>query len=247
MRRGVALFWLALGLWAAFFAATARAGDGRQLVAAARQAYAAGDYAGATQGFAAAARANPGLATAGLCLDAATAARLAGEPGRAAAWLYRAALDAPRDGVVRKALAAAGLDAGALFAGAWTPLGWLTARQWWAAALVANAVFWLALAGARLASRRVARRAALGAGALVLCCWLGAGWSALAPRDWPRGVVLGETPAQSAPEAGAEAVGRIAPGSLARLGPGRGGQVLVAVAGGLAGWVPRDVIVTLVP
>lgn len=247
MRRDATAFWLALGLWAALFAATARAGDGRQQVAAARQAYAAGEYAGAQQAFAAAARADPALATAGLCLDAATAARLAGEPGRAAAWLYRAALDAPRDGAVRKALAAAGLDAGALFAGAWTPLGWLAARQWRAVALVANAVFWLALAAARLAALPVPRRAALGAGALVLCCWLGAGWIALAPRAWPRGVVPGETPAQSAPEAGAEAVGRIAPGTLARLGPGRGGQALVVVAGGLAGWVPRDAIVTLVP
>ena len=43
MRRGAALFWLALGLWAALFAATARAGDGRRQVVAARQAYAAGE------------------------------------------------------------------------------------------------------------------------------------------------------------------------------------------------------------
>lgn len=247
MRRGAALFWLALGLWAALFAATARAGDGRRQVAAARQAYAAGEYAGAQQAFAAAIQAEPALLTAGLCLDAATAARLAGEPGRAAVWLYRATLRAPQDAQVRKALAAAGLDAGALFAGAWTPLGWLTARQWWAVALAANAVFWLALAGARLAARPVPRRAALGAGALVFCCWFGAGWVALVPRVWPQGVVLGETPALSAPEAGAEAVERYAPGTLARLGPVRDGQALAVAAGGLAGWVPRDAIVTLVP
>jgi len=247
MRRGAALFWLALGLWAALFAATARAGDGRRQVAVARQAYAAGEYAGAQQAFAAAVQADPALATVGLCLDAATAARLAGEPGRAAVWLYRATLRAPQDAQVRKAMAAAGLDAGTLFTGAWTPLGWLAARQWWAVALVANAVFWLALAGARLAARPVPRRVALGAGALVLCCWLGAGWVALAPRAWPRGVVLGETPAQSAPEAGAEAVGRFAPGTLARLGPERGGHTLAVAVGGLAGWVSRDAVVTLVP
>ncbi|WP_300161111.1 hypothetical protein [Solidesulfovibrio sp.] len=246
MRRFLAVLCLSFGIFAALPPGRAAALEADP-VAAARRAYASGDFAGAARAFEETAATRPALATVGLCLDAATAARLAGEPGRAAWWLCRAVLRAPGDAGARKALAAAGLDAGALFSGPWTPLGWLPARWWWDAALAANAVFWLALALGRRRARPVPRRPAAWAGGFVLCLWLAAGYASLVPLARPRGVTLAAVEAASAPEAGAEAVGRFAPGSLVALGPRRAGRLLVVGPDGLAGWVPRDAVATMVP
>lgn len=223
------------------------AGQGPALVRAARQAYAAGDFAGASRDFVRAFAAEPGLATTVFCLDAATAGRLAGDPGRAAFWLYQAALAAPHDGETARALAAAGLEAGSLFTGSWTVAGLVPARRLWLVALWANADFWLALAGARLLGRRFPSSALAAAGLGLALLWLAVGWGSLAEARWPRGVVLGREPAVSAPEDGAEAVPGFAVGELVRVGERRGGRVLVRGEDGRAGWLSRDAIAILRP
>uniref|UniRef100_I2Q5R0 SH3 domain-containing protein n=1 Tax=Desulfovibrio sp. U5L TaxID=596152 RepID=I2Q5R0_9BACT len=239
----LAVAWLWAGVVGAAWAAGA-AGPGETLLAAGRQAYAAGRYAEAATAFAEAAAAEPGRADAALCLDAAMAWRLAGQTGRAAYWLYRGQAVAPADPEVKKALAAAGLTP--LSAG--LPLGALVApRLLWLAALAANAVFWLSQACSRLLARPLPRPAvALGA-ALVLWLWCEAAWPAVASRLAPRGVVLAEVPAQSAPEAGAEALFSLPAGALVELGPHRGGFVRVMTASGGTGWAVRDRIAILLP
>lgn len=220
---------------------------GPALVEQGRRAYGAGDFAAAASAFTQAVTAAPGLATASLCLDAATASRLAGQPGRAVWWLYQGALAAPADAALGKALAAAGADRQTLFAGMWRPVGWLDGRTQWVIVLWANAAFWLVLAGARLLSRPLPRGTVRAAGALVAALWLAVLWTAFVPTLCPRGVVLSGGPARSAPEPEAEAVGELPAGSLVRLGPKRGGDVRVETADGLAGWVARDTVATFLP
>jgi hypothetical protein len=223
------------------------AGEGPALVRAARQAYAAGDFVGASRDFVRAFEADPGLATTGFCLDAATAGRLAGDPGRAAFWLYQAALAAPHDGETARALAAAGLEAGALFTGSWTVAGLVPVARLWLVVLWANACFWLLLTGARLLGRRLSPSVATAAGLVLALLWLTVGWGTFAGAQAPRGVVLGREPAISAPEDGAEAVPGFAVGELVAVGERRGGRVLVRGGDGRAGWLPRDAIAILRP
>ncbi len=117
-----------------------------------------GDFAAAAEAFARAHAVAPNLASAAFCLDAALAARLAGQPGRAAFWLRRAVLAAPGDPETTAALAAAGFDAGDVFAGPWFLSGWLPARSLWLTALWAKACFCLSLAAGRLFGRPVPGR-----------------------------------------------------------------------------------------
>ncbi len=237
---------LACGLGRAESAGEA-AGEGRALALAARQAYGTGDFAAAAEAFARAHAVAPNLASAAFCLDAALAARLAGQPGRAAFWLRRAGLAAPGDPETTAALAAAGFDAGDVFAGPWFLSGWLPARSLWLTALWANACFWLSLAAGRLFGRPVPRPAALAAGLAVTLLWLAVGWAGLVGEWWPRAVVLGEVPAASAPEDGAEPLGRFAAGELVAVGGERSGRLLVRAPDGRAGWIPREAAAVLRP
>ncbi|WP_428565804.1 MAG: hypothetical protein ACP59X_05275 [Solidesulfovibrio sp. DCME] len=240
-----------LGAWCGLLslyvlAGWAVAGE-RALAGAARQAYGAGDFAGAAEAFAQAFAAAPQQAGPAFCLDAALAARMAGQPGWAAFWLRQAALAGPGDPETVAALAAAGLDAGALFAGPWFLAGWLPAWLLWLAALGANACFWLALAAGRVWGRRLPRPSVLAAGAAVAVLWLAVGWASLAGRLWPRGVVLAEATLASAPEAGAEPLGGLAAGQLVAIGRERAGRLLVRTGDGRVGWLFRDRIATLRP
>lgn len=236
--------WLPVVLW---LSGPATARSGADMVRDGRQAYVAGDFAAASRDFQDAFAREPDLATPAFCLDASLAARLAGESGLAALWLYRAVLTDPHDGETAKALAAAGLDAGKLFAGPWFLGAWLPLRRWWLLALWANACFWLGLTGVRLVGRSVPRSLWLAGGLALGLCWLAVGWGALAGRCWPRGVVVQPQAVQSAPEAGAEALFDLSPGACVTVGRKTAGWALVRTADGRAGWAPRDAIAALHP
>ena len=240
---GLVLWLLAAGVLPAF-------GAGQGELDAARRDYAAGNYAGAAAAYVAAARADAGLVDVPLCLDAATASRLAGDSGRAAWWLYRASRLAPDAAAVRSALAAAGLEADAT---AYPLASVLPSRVLWRLVLWANALFWLGLAGARLAHIRLAhirlaRRAVATAAVCVAGLWLWVGWATFAPVLLPRGVALRTVAAASAPEAGAETLFPVASGTVVAVGPSRDGFVRIVTRGrdgGRAGWVARDALALL--
>lgn len=209
-----------------------------------RQAYAAGRYAEAAKAFAAAY--GHGAASVAVGLDTATAFRLAGDPGRAALWLYRAARLGPRDPDVRKALAAAGLrppSSGLLLGTLMGP------RTLWLLVLGANALFWLTLAIARVStrSRRLPRVFLFVAATFVVWLWCEAGWLELAPALAPRGVILADTPARCAPEPAAEPLFSLPPGEIVRLGPDRQGYRRVDAGGDRLGWIPNEAVTALAP
>lgn len=236
---------LVVAVWLCSLGAALAAGTGQEALHAARRDYEAGRYAAAAAAFDAAATADPGLVDVALCLDAATASRLGGDPGRAAWWLFRARRLDPDDTAVAAALAAAGLDATAVDA----PLARLVAsRRLWPLVLTANALFWLALAGLRLLRARPGRPAVIVAALLVGLLWLAPGWRALSPVLFPRAVVVRAASAASAPEAGAETLFRLAPGTVVVPGPLRDGFVRVTTrAGGTVrtGWVERNTVAAL--
>jgi len=239
---------LTVVVWLLALGAALAAGPGHAALDAAVRDYAAGRYAAAAASFAAAAKAEPGLVDTALCLDAATASRFGGDPGRAAWWLYRARRLDPADGAVAAALAAAGLDVTVVDA----PLArFVSARLLWSLVLVVNALFWLLLAGLRLFRPRRPRRAVAcvpwGA-ALVAVLWLAVGWGALWPVLFPRAVVLRAAQAESAPEPGAETLFPLAPGTVVVPGTARNGFVrVVTETGGTirAGWVDRNTVAAL--
>ena len=209
-----------------------------------RQAYAAGRFAEAGTLFAAAAAARPDAADAGLCLDAATAWRLAGDPGRATLWLLRAWRADPADAGVRKAMDAAGLpppDVRLALSGRLPP-----ATVWWTA-LTANALFWLGLAGLGLTGRPAARRVVVPAACLLVWLWIEAGWTSLGPFLAPRAVVLVETSVRSAPEAEAEPLFVLPPGTLIGLGPQRGGYRLADAGQDRLGWIGHESLAPATP
>lgn len=242
------IFPLIMAVWLLASGAALAAGPRDAALETARRDYAAGRYAAAATAFDAAAKADPGLVDTTLCLDAATASRLGGDPGRAAWWLYRARRLAPADGEVAAALAAAGLDVTAVDA----PLAGLVAPRFlWALVLTANAFFWLGLAGLRL-SRALASRRGVAfvpwAAALVAVLWLAAGWTALSPVLSPRAVVLRAAEAASAPEPGAETLFPLPPGAVVVPGPSQNGFVRVVMETGQpmrAGWVDRNTVAAL--
>lgn len=237
----VACWCCAIGL---YLAAPATAGS---LEEAARQEYAAGRYAAAATAFAAAAGTDPGLADVAWCLDAATASRLADDPGRAAWWLYRARRIAPGNTVVAAALTAAGLP---VTAADLPVVPWLSPGTLWWLALVANAGFWAGLAGLRLFRVRVSPWAIRVAGAVVTGLWLGIGWTALAPVFFPKAVVLRVTQAASAPETAAQTLFPLAPGTVVSVGAAREGwrRVVTEPPGERrAGWVAHDALATFPP
>ncbi|MGE4536002.1 MAG: hypothetical protein AB7D37_02870 [Desulfovibrio sp.] len=239
---------LTVAAWLLTLGAALAAGPGHAALDAAVRDYAAGRYAAAAASFAAAAKAEPGLVDTALCLDAATASRLGGDPGRAAWWLYRARRLDPADGAVAAALAAAGLDVTAVDA----PLArFVSARLLWPFVLAVNALFWLSLAGSRLFRARRLRRAVAcvswGA-ALVAVLWLAVGWGALSPVLFPRAVVLRAAQAESAPEPGAETLFPLAPGTVVVPGTVRNDFVRVVTETGgpsRAGWVDRNTVAAL--
>jgi len=224
--------------------ASGRADRAGALLETGRQAYAAGRFAEAAGALAAAAETGLDTAQAGLCLDVATAWRLAGDPGRAALWLYRAHRADPADGRVARGLAAAGLAAPD------EPLllyGRLSPRLLWWTALAANALFWLGLAGFRLAGRPIPRPLAAVAAVLLVWLWAEAAWTALGPALVPKAVVLAETPARSAPEAAAEELFVLPPGMLVSPGPKRGGYRRVDAGNDRLGWIANDSLAPVGP
>ena len=236
---------LALVLWLLAAGALPAFGAGQGALDAARRDYAAGNYAAAAASYVVAARADAGLVDVPLCLDAATASRLAGDSGRAAWWLYRASRLAPDAAAVRSALAAAGLEADAA---AYPLASALPPRLLWRLVLWTNALFWLGLAGARLARMRLPRRAVAAAAVCLAGLWLWVGWATLAPVLLPRGVALRAAAAASAPEAGAETLFSVASGTVVAVGPSRDGFVRVETRGPgavRAGWVVGDVVARL--
>jgi tetratricopeptide (TPR) repeat protein len=235
--------WSMLALWLVFFSAgPVLAGSAAILLDAGRQAYGQGRYAEAAKAFEEAA--NQGGNSAALSLDTATAHQLAGDPGRAALWLYRAGQAAPGDAAVEKALAAAGLTSQSqgLFLGKR-----LSPQVVWIVVLWANALFWLALCLARLGRQRRFNAALALAALVVIWLWCEAGWLSLAPVLHPQGVVVKETPALCAPESSAEMLFTLPTGALVRLGPERPGFWRVDAGGDRLGWVPRDAVVPLDP
>lgn len=242
---------LTVAAWLLTLGAALATGPGHAALDAAVRDYAAGRYAAAAASFAAAATAEPGLVDTALCLDAATASRLGGDPGRAAWWLYRARRLDPADGAVAAALAAAGLDVTAVDA----PLArFVSARLLWPLVLAVNALFWLSLAGSRLFRARRPRRPCRAVAcvpwgaALVAVLWLAVGWGALSPVLFPRAVMLRAAQAESAPEPGAETLFPLAPGTVVVPGTARNGFVrVVTETGGTirAGWVDRNTVAAL--
>lgn len=236
----IATFLFLLGLTAA--AQGQPAADARALLDTGRQAYAAGRYAEAGKDFEAAA--GHGVLSIALCLDAATAWRLAGEPGRAALWLYRAARQQPGDATVQNALAAAGLrpPRTGLFLG-----NVLAPRLLWYVVLGANALFWLSLGLARILGRRLPRAGLLVAATIVVGLWCEVGWLELTPILVPEGVVLADTPARSAPEPTAEPLFSLPPGEIVGLGLTRQGYRRVDAGGDRLGWISSETVTALVP
>ncbi|EFL52444.1 hypothetical protein DesfrDRAFT_0933 [Solidesulfovibrio fructosivorans JJ]] len=234
-----------VALWLLASGAALAGGPGHTALEAARRDYAAGRYAAAAASFDAATKADPGLVGTALCLDAATASRLGGEPGRAAWWLYRARRLDPADGAVAAALAAAGLEVTAVDA----PLAGLVApRLLWTLVLTANALFWFGLAGLRFFRARAPRRCIVVAAALVAALWLAAGWTSVGPVLFPRAVALRAVEAASAPEPGAATLFSLAPGTVVVPGPSRNGFVRVVTEKGgaiRAGWVDRNTVAAL--
>jgi hypothetical protein len=169
---------------------------------------------------------------------------LAGDPGRAALWLYRAGQAAPGDAAVEKALAAAGLasQSQGLFLGKK-----LSPQVVWIVVLWANAMFWLALCLARLRRQRRSNGALVLAAIVVVWLWCEAGWLSLAPVLDPQGVVIKETPARCAPETSAEILFNLPTGELVRLGPERPGFWRVDAGGDRLGWVAREAVAPLDP
>ncbi|MFP5257847.1 MAG: hypothetical protein ACLGQH_02370, partial [Acidobacteriota bacterium] len=94
---------------------------------------------------------------------------------------------------------------------------------------------------------RLPRGVWLLAGACALWLAAEAGWLTLAPQLAPRAVVTAETPARSAPEAAAEALFDLKPGSLVRFGPVRDGFVRVDAGHDALGWAVRDAITAPLP
>ncbi len=239
----VALLLVSLGLPGAL-PARADKDTGHDLLESGRQAYAAGRFAEAGTLLAAAAAARPDAAEAGLYLDAATAWRLAGDPGQATLWLLRAWRADPADAGVRKAMDAVGLpppDVRLVLSGRLPP-----AAVWWTA-LAANALFWLGLAGLGLTGRPVARRVVVPAACLLVWLWIEAGWTSLGPFVAPRAVVLIETAARSAPEAEAEPLFVLQPGTLVDLGPRRGGYRLADAGQDRLGWIGHESLAPVTP
>jgi hypothetical protein len=235
--------WSILGLWLVFFSANpVFAGSAAILLDAGRQAYGQGRYAEAAKAFEE--TANQGDKSAALSLDTATAYQLAGDPGRAALWLYRAGQAAPGDAAVEKALAAAGLasQGQGLFLGKR-----LSPQVFWIVVLWANAIFWLALCLARLRRQRRSKGALTLAAIAVAWLWCEAGWLSLAPVLHPQGVVLKETPARCAPESSAEMLFTLPTGALVSLGPERPVFWRVDAGGDRLGWVPREAVAPLDP
>ncbi|MHC1790105.1 BatD family protein [Solidesulfovibrio sp.] len=219
----------------------AAAGPG---LAAARAAYAAGQFAAAAQAFETALAAAPGRAGPAVCLDVAASWRLAGDPGRAALWLYRAELADPGDARVVRALAAAGLlrlEPG-LWLGNRLPPGLVIAT-----ALAGLAA--LALLAVLFRNRPARLPWSVWLLAAVTAGWLAAeaGWLVLGPRLAPRAVVTARAAARCAPEAAAETLFALRPGTLVRLGPTRDGFVRVDAGNDALGWVARDSFVTRLP
>ncbi|KHK00862.1 BatD family protein [Desulfovibrio sp. TomC] len=213
-------------------------------LAAAQADYASGRFAEAATGFEASLKAGCDGAALAVCLDAATSWRLAGEPGRAALWLYRAGLAQPGDGTIVKAQTAAGLPplSPGLLLGNRLPRRTMLAAGGMAAGLLV-----LLLLAAWRWRPLLPRGAWLMAGILAGWLALEAGWLALAPALAPRGVATTEVAALSAPEAGAETLFTLPPGALVRLGPRRNGFVRVDAGNDALGWVVRDTAVTRLP
>jgi len=219
--------------------ATLEGGD--PALAGAREAYAAGRFAEAAEGLDAALAGHWRHAGTQACLDAATAWRLAGAPGRTALWLYRAELSDPGDARVLRALAAAGLPrfAPGLRLGNRLPPGVVQA----AALLAAAGLVLAALIGRRFALR-LPRSVWLLAGTAALWLALEAGWLALAPILAPRAVATAETTVRCAPEAGAETLFVLPPGTMVRLGRQRDGFVRIDAGYDALGWAVCDAAVT---
>ncbi|MYL81595.1 hypothetical protein GTA51_00390 [Desulfovibrio aerotolerans] len=214
---------------------------GGAALAGVREAYAAGQFTEAAKGLEAA-LANAGKkADVEACLDAATVWRLAGDPGRAALWLYRAERADPGNPQVAKALAAAGLPpfAPGLFLGSRLPGGVVAT-----AALLAAASLGLAALLGRRVALHLPRSVWCLAWAATLWLAVEAGWLTLTPVLAPRAVVTVETTARCAPELAAEALFVLPPGTIVRLGPARDGFVQIDAGNDKLGWVDRDNLVT---
>ena len=214
---------------------------GGPALASVREAYAAGQFTEAAKALEATLPTEGKKAGVDACLDAATVWRLAGDPGRAALWLYRAERADPGNARVAKALAAAGLPpfAPGLLLGSRLP-GNIVA----AAALLAAASLGLAALLARWVALRLPPSVWCLAWAATLWLAVEAGWLTLTPILVPRAVVTVETTARCAPEQAAETLFVLPPGTIVRLGPARDGFVQIDAGNDRLGWVDRDNLVT---
>lgn len=73
------------------------------------------------------------------------------------------------------------------------------------------------------------------------------GWRRLVPLLAPKVATAVATPLACAPEAGAETLAVLPPGRRIALGPIRNGFVRLSTDDDMVGWVPRDMIVTILP